>query len=81
MAKLRWKLRDYLQQNGIPTLQLAKAMGDGRVATLYRLTSPDPERTPSRIDFHTLEAIVTALRQLTGNRVSVCDLLEYEEGR
>lgn len=78
MPHLRWKLRAFLKAHDIPTLRLAKAMGNGRVSTLYRLTSPSPDRVPTRIDLPTLERIIAALRDLTGQAVSVCDLLEYE---
>lgn len=56
---------------------MARAMGDKRIATLYRLTSrSDP---PSRIDLPTLEVIIDALRRTTGEKVEVSDLLEAIE--
>lgn len=52
-------------------------MGDKRIATLYRLTSPtDP---PRRVDLPTVAAVIEALRHMTGEEVGVSDLFEVVE--
>lgn len=77
MVSLDWKLRHFLEQHNISTLALSKAMGSKRVATLYRLTSP--KKPPTRVDLSTLEAVIAALRTLTGKAINVTDLLEVNE--
>jgi len=78
MAAIRWKLRETLKRLDINPYALARAMGDQRKAvTLYRLASPS--KTPSRIDLGTLSEIITALRRVTGEPVTIADLLEVVE--
>lgn len=78
MEQVQWKLREYLQVHEIPTLRLESAASPVSRQTLYRITSPDPKKRPSGVDFGTLSAIVKGLRLITGERVKVGDVLEYE---
>lgn len=76
MARVRWKLREYLEIHGITAYQLGKEMGgQTRMPNLYRVMSA--AEGPSRVDLDTLGEIIEVLRRLTGKKVSVCDLLEY----
>jgi hypothetical protein len=77
MIQIHWKLRTILEQNNIPTLALSRAMKNKRLGTLYRLTSQTD--APTRVDLPTLEAVIEALRTLTGKTIDVADLLEVTE--
>jgi len=72
---LRWKLKNYLDAHGISVYALAKKV-EGHLSrnATYHLT-----HNPKGIQFDTLEAIISALRQLTGTPVEVTDLLGYQE--
>lgn len=73
---MTWKLRDYLHQRGIKPATLARQLGDTMSRTaVYGLVKDKP---PKAIYFETLDAILPALRTLTGEDVQVSDLLEYE---
>lgn len=72
----RIKLKSLLDENGISVYRLSKeTKGRLSIQSLYNLTGEPP---PSRIELASLDAIVEALRALTGKDIRVCDLLEYE---
>ena len=73
---IQWKLEDWLAERGKTRYQLAEIMaGEARTnqTTLYRLESAE------QVHHKTLSRIITACKTLTGERPSVCDLLEYKE--
>ncbi len=75
MPQITWKLEEWLQQRGKTRYELASAMEgekQSNLTTLYRLSNA------KRIDYATLERIITGLKKLTGEDVTVGDLLEYE---
>ena len=71
---MRWKLRDYLDRHDLNPHQLVTATGLS-TRTVYPMTAG----SPTRVDLHSLETIVFALRKLTSERVELTDLLELEE--
>lgn len=71
---LDWKLKDVLKQHNITVYRLADASGIPR-NTLYNLVNKEPVR----VDLGTLDAVLNALDDLTGERVSVSDLLERDD--
>ena len=68
-----WKLREYLDAHKVSAYALTKA-ADLAPNTVYALARGDQ----GRVDLTVLDKVLTALEQLTGERVSVCDLLERE---
>ena len=74
MATVEWILDRWLEENQITRYELAKTMGGNeksRLTTLYRM------RDPQRVDLKILADIIVALRSITGQEVTVNDLLEY----
>jgi DNA-binding Xre family transcriptional regulator len=71
-----WKLRDYLHERRIKPAALARKM-DGKMSrtAVYGLVQAEP---PKAVYLETLDAVLPALRELTGEDVKVGDLLEYE---
>jgi hypothetical protein len=79
-VRIEWKLKNVLENSGVSVYALARAMGNQTHAVkLYRITSPNPDKRPRRIDFDTLEQIIPALSNLTGGTVTPNDLLEVIE--
>ncbi len=70
---MKWKLPEFLNKHNITVYKLAKETTIAR-NTLYNLTN----KTPIRIDLETLNALIPALERMTGQRVELNDLLEYE---
>jgi transcriptional regulator with XRE-family HTH domain len=68
-----WKLRKYLDAHNVSAYALAKT-ADTSPTTIYALARGSHER----VSLVVLDKVLTALEQLTGERVSVCDLLERE---
>lgn len=72
---MRWKLHGYLAERGIQTRALARLL-EGNLRSnetkLYRLK--DGDRVTSRFD--SIEEIVLALRELTGHKVKLFDIIE-----
>ncbi len=68
-----WKLREYLDRHEVSAYALAQAT-DLAPSTVYALARGRQRRT----DLDVLDKVLTALEQLTGERVSVCDLLERQ---
>lgn len=71
-----WKLRDYLHERRIKPATLARKM-DGKMSrtAVYGLVQLEP---PKAVYLETLNAMLPALRAITGEEVKVSDLLEYE---
>jgi DNA-binding Xre family transcriptional regulator len=70
---VKWKLKALLEANNLSAYALSRAAG---VApnTVYGLARGEHER----ISLKVLSEVIRTLEELTGKRVSVCDLLEYE---
>lgn len=71
----RWKLKEFLDNHGITVYALAQKT-EGKLSrnALYHLASH-----PKGIQFETLDVLVPVLSEMTGSKVSVADLLDYEE--
>ena len=70
-----WKLRDYLHERRIKPAALAKKM-DGKMSrtAVYGLVQLEQ---PKAVYLETLNAVLPALRELTGKEVTPNDLLEF----
>ena len=72
---VRWKLKEFLDSNSVTAYALAiKVNSKLSQKGVYRLTDEDL----SGIRFNSLDVIIPALNELTGKRVQVSDLLEFE---
>lgn len=69
-----WKLREYLDRHEVSAYALSKST-DLAPSTVYALARGDQ----GRVDLVVLDKVIGALEQLTGQRVSIGDLLEREE--
>ncbi len=77
MAKMNWKLADFMRDNDVTAYKLGNQLGGHtRISTVYRLID---EKQPSRIDFQTLADVIDGLRKITGKRVKLADLLDYDD--
>jgi DNA-binding Xre family transcriptional regulator len=73
-----WKLKPFLEQHDISAYALAKEVAAKLSSnTIYSLV----RETPKRVDIESLEAILVALRDMTGQKVDIHHLLEYKESR
>jgi hypothetical protein len=78
VGMIKWKLRDFLEKHDLTAYRLATTVeSHTRVPTIYRLAKGDVDL--SRVDFTVLATIIEGLRELTGKKVTVADLLEYTE--
>ncbi len=68
-----WKLREYLDRHEVSAYALTKVT-DLAPSTVYALA----RGAQGRVDLEVLDKVLSALEGLTGERVSVCDLLERE---
>ena len=76
MSRTRWKLRALLESENISAYTLARTLAEQtRPNTIYRLVRLGKE--PCRVDLTTLTLVVSGMRQLTGKRIEVSDILEY----
>jgi hypothetical protein len=76
MAKMRWKLADYLEAHELTPYRLAKQLGSStRMNTVYRLARRGQE--PTRVDLATLATVMEGLRKLTGEEIKLDDVLEF----
>jgi DNA-binding Xre family transcriptional regulator len=74
LVPLKWKLKEFLADEGITAYRLAdETHGQLSQKSVYHLVSGNLKG----IRFESLEAIVPALRRLSGKPVNVQDLLEY----
>lgn len=69
-----WRLKDYLRQHNVTPYALSLKTG-GRLSrnTIYSLVREQPQR----LQLKTLDVLIPALMELTGEPVSVTDLLAY----
>ena len=78
MGTVRWKLNKFLEAHDLTAYRLATTLDTHtRAPTIYRLAKKDVEL--SRIDFNVLATVIDGLRELTGEEVTISDLLEYQE--
>lgn len=72
----RWKLKEFLDDHSITVYALAQKT-EGKLSrnALYHLAS-----RPKGIQFETLDVLVPILSEMTGKKLTVADLLEYDEG-
>jgi DNA-binding Xre family transcriptional regulator len=70
---MRWTLKDYLARHDLTAYQLAKATGLS-VNTIYPLARGEAKG----IQLETLQTLLDALDELTGERVRITDVLERE---
>ncbi len=73
MDTVRWKLRDFLEQNNLTTYALVRA-SDLAPNTVYSLARGATKHV--RLD--TIAGVLGGLRRLTGHEVSLSDILEHE---
>ena len=71
---VRWKVKEYLQARDITPYRFWIESGLAK-GTAYRLVNGNTHN----LNTDTLDATIKALRTLTGESVSVSDLLEYQE--
>lgn len=71
---LEWKVKEFLKVHGISAYRLMKEAGLAQ-GTAYRLAN----NQAGGLSLETLDAVIRALRRLTGKRVGLADLLEYRE--
>jgi DNA-binding Xre family transcriptional regulator len=72
MPELRWKLKEYLENNDVSAYSVAKETGLS-LPSIYRLTNNHSRY----IQFDTLISIMATIEKKTGKPVSVSDILEY----
>lgn len=71
---LKWKVKEFLEGHGISAYRLMKEASLAQ-GTAYRLANDQA----NGLNLETLDAVIGALRRLTGKRVILADLLEYRE--
>lgn len=72
------KLKEFLEERDISVYRLAQETeGSLSRTSLYSLTSQTSP--PKGILFESLDTLIPALRELTGEEVNIEDLLEYVE--
>ena len=76
MVPVRWKVYQILEAHDISVYRLMKESGLAQ-GTVYRLVKGDT----STVNAETLDRVMTTLRRLTGKRLEISDLLEYDEAR
>jgi hypothetical protein len=80
MSKVVWKLRGYMEERGISPAELEREIirigYNWGTKTIYRFVRDDG---PINANRDSLAALIAALRSLTGRKVNIQDLLEYEE--
>jgi hypothetical protein len=80
MGKVIWKLRRYIEERGISPAELEREIirlgYNWGAKTIYRFVRDDG---PVNANRDTLAALIEALRSLTGRKVNIQDLLEYEQ--
>jgi DNA-binding Xre family transcriptional regulator len=70
-----WNLKPFLEQHNISAYALAKHVSQKLSSnTVYALVRENPKR----VDMESLEVIIEALREMTGQKVQVSHLLEYK---
>ena len=70
---MKWMLKETLKRHKLSAYQLRKASGLS-VNTVYPMVRGEAER----VSLATLDRVIETLRELSGERVVVGDVLEYE---
>lgn len=80
LPRLRWKLGEVLEHEGVTVYALNKNLAEHQQAvsrtTLYRLANEQPEK----IDLSVVARIIAGLERITSKRHGLTDLLEIEWG-
>lgn len=73
MVKVRWRLREFLQAEGLSAYQLHKVI-EGEVSRtgLYRIF----RNQTAGVDFHVLGAVLTGLESLLRRPVEIWEVIE-----
>jgi DNA-binding Xre family transcriptional regulator len=71
---LEWRVKEFLKAHSISAYRLMKESSLAQ-GTVYRLAN----NQANGLNLETLDAVIEALRRLTGKRVVLADLLEYED--
>jgi DNA-binding Xre family transcriptional regulator len=69
--KMRWKVKEFLEQHGKTPYALIKASGLTQT-TIYGIS----QGKPTEARFQTLESLIRGLEALTGKQVELTDVLE-----
>ncbi|MDQ3460708.1 MAG: helix-turn-helix transcriptional regulator [Deinococcota bacterium] len=73
----KWKLKEFLDAHGVTAYALSqKVKGEVSRNSIYNML----KERPRGVYLATLDAIIPALRELTGKPVGVADLFEVDEG-
>jgi DNA-binding Xre family transcriptional regulator len=72
---VKWTIKHFLDKHHITPYRLMKHSGLAQ-GTVYRLVNDDT----TGLNTETLNAVLDALSDLTGNTVQVGDVLEYRRG-
>lgn len=72
---IQFLLKEFLDSKNISAYRLGQTVKGLERVTIKKYAAG--ERTPT---LDSLDKVITALRELTGEEVSVCDLLEYTDG-
>lgn len=76
----RLRLKTILEESGISIYALQKETErQGNKISYQSLHALATNPEPGSIRLRTLDAVLLALRSLTKKRLTICDLLEYEE--
>ena len=67
-----WKMKEFLVQHQITAYKLKKTADIGQ-GTVYRLAKNEADG----VELDTLDAVLTALCQLSGKNVQLSDILEF----
>ncbi len=77
----RLQIKSILERHGISVYALQKKTEEqGRRISYQALHALVNNPEPDSIRLNTLDATLLALRSLTGEDLTICDLLEYQEG-
>ncbi len=71
---LEWKVKEFLAVHNISAYRLMKEAGLAQ-GTAYRLAN----NQAGGLSLETLDAVIEALRRLTGKEVVLAELLEYQD--
>lgn len=73
MPLVRWKLKEYLEDNDLSAYSVAKEIGVS-LQSIYRITNNQAKSA----NFETTANLINALCKMTGKTVSFDDILEYD---
>lgn len=72
--QLVWKLPEYLNTHNLTRYALMQELGDGKGRIAYKWKS-----LPERLDTEALTRVLDALEKLTGESVTIADILDYSD--